>query len=249
MSEINLPWLDPHDEHAPFPSPESALDHPEGLVAAGGDLSPMRLLRAYYEGLFPWYEEDQPILWWSPNPRGVIEPKEFILHKSLIRTLRRSQYSISYDTAFKDVITACSEPRKGTRGTWITKDMIHAYVHLHQLKHAHSIEVWDSEHQLIGGVYGISIGTIFFGESMFSRKTDASKIALLYLSAYLDTWNFDLIDTQLPSDHLSFLGGKEMIRKDYLSRLANYTKKSPSVDAWKPDQILDVNEWINSIQA
>ncbi len=248
MSEINLPWLDPFDEHAPFPSPESALDHPEGLVAAGGDLSPTRLLRAYYEGLFPWYEEDQPILWWSPNPRGVILPKEFIAHKSLIKSLKRKNCVITYDTAFKDVITACSQPRKTTRGTWITQDMIEAYVRLHQLNHAHSIEVWNSEKQLIGGVYGISIGSIFFGESMFSRETDASKIALLYLSAYLDTWKFDLIDTQLPSDHLTFLGGKEISRENYLSQLSNLTKKTPSPEAWKQGKIIDISEWLQSIK-
>ena len=248
MSEINLPWLDPYDEHAPFPSPESALDHPEGLVAAGGDLSPTRLLRAYYEGLFPWYEEDQPILWWSPNPRGIIKPKEFIAHKSLLKTLKRKGYSIRYDTAFEDVITACSEPRKSTRGTWITQDMIHAYVRLHQLNYAHSMEVWNKDNQLIGGVYGISIGTVFFGESMFSKETDASKIALLYLSAYLDTWNFELIDTQLPSDHLSSLGGKEMTRNDYLSLLAEYTQKIPDSSAWENGQTLDVYKWLSSIK-
>ena len=248
MSEINLPWLDPFDEHAPFPSPESALEHPEGLVAAGGDLSPTRLLRAYYEGLFPWYEEDQPILWWSPNPRGVITPKEFIAHKSLLKSIKRKKYVISYDSAFRDVITACSEPRKTTRGTWITPDMIHAYIRLHQLNHAHSVEVWNSDNQLIGGVYGISIGTIFFGESMFSRETNASKIALLYLSALLDTWNFELIDTQLPSDHLSSLGGKGMSRNDYLSILGILTKKAPSPDAWNQGKIIDITEWLQSIK-
>ena len=244
MSNINLPWLDPKDPHYPFPSPDDALDSPEGLVAAGGDLSPTRLLRAYREGIFPWYEEDQPILWWSPNPRGILFPKKFIAHKSLLRTLRRKDWKITYDQAFRHVMTACAEPRSYTRGTWITKEMINAYCHLHQLSHAHSFEVWDEVGKLIGGIYGIAIGSIFFGESMFSRETDASEIALLYLSAYLDHWGYHLLDTQLPSDHLEFLGGEYIPRKEYLTHLNVLTPKLPADDAWQKDVSLDILNWL-----
>ena len=248
MSEINLPWLDPHNENAPFPSPEDALDNPEGLVAAGGDLSPTRILRAYHQGLFPWYEEDQPILWWSPNPRGILYPKSFIAHKSLLRTLKRHCWKITYDEAFQEVMKACAEPRDYARGTWITQDMIRAYYNLHQLNYAHSVEVRDQSNQLIGGIYGTSIGTIFFGESMFSRTTDSSKIALLYLCAYLDTWGYSVMDTQLPSNHLSSLGGIEISREDYLSLLSKHTKGQTSQNAWEKGLELDITSWLNRIK-
>ncbi len=245
MSEINLPWIDPHDVHAPFPSPNCALDQPPGLVAAGGDLNPTRVLRAYYEGLFPWYEEDQPILWWSPDPRGVLYPINFITHKSLLRTLKRHKWKITYDESFEDVIKGCAQPRKDARGTWITNEMIHAYKRLHELNHAHSIEVRDESEDLIGGVYGISIGTIFFGESMFSNEPDASKVALLYLSAYLDHWGYKIIDTQLPSEHLASLGGTEISRNEYLEKLSRFTKESCAADAWKPNEVIDIHEFIH----
>ena len=246
MSELNLPWLDPFDEHAPFPAPESALNDPEGLVAAGGDLSPARVMRAYHEGLFPWYEEGQPILWWSPNPRGVLYPKNFIAHKSLLRTLNNNRWRVSYNESFSDVMTACAEPRNNSRGTWITNDMLQAYTQLHKLKFAHSLEVWDESNSLIGGVYGISIGAIFFGESMFSRTTDASKVALLYLSAYLDTWGYEMIDTQLPSEHLTSLGGSEIPREQYLTALSQLTQKSHHPDAWEKEIPIDVQSWLKN---
>jgi len=244
MSNINLPWLDPNNQDAPFPSAESALTDPEGLVAAGGDLKSTRLLRAYHEGLFPWYEEDQPILWWSPNPRGVLYPKNFIAHKSLLRTIKNNHWRISYNQSFLEVMKACAEPRNNSRGTWITNDMLDAYVHLHELKHAHSLEVWNESEQLIGGVYGISIGTIFFGESMFSRSTDASKVALLYLSAYLDSWEYSIIDTQLPSAHLTSLGGSEMARDKYLWLLSKFTKQSSNSSAWQEQPGIDIYNWL-----
>ena len=151
MSEINLPWLNSSDPESPFPPAESALKDPEGLVAAGGDLKPTRLLRAYHQGLFPWYEEDQPILWWSPNPRGVLYPRNFIAHKSLLRSIKKNHWQISYDKSFLDVMHACAEPRNNSRGTWITNDMINAYDHLHKLNHAHSLEVRNQSGNLIGG--------------------------------------------------------------------------------------------------
>ncbi|MDW3094509.1 MAG: leucyl/phenylalanyl-tRNA--protein transferase [Gammaproteobacteria bacterium] len=244
MSDINLPWLDPNNQDAPFPPAESALKDPEGLVAAGGDLEPTRLLRAYHQGLFPWYEEGQPILWWSPNPRGILYPKDFIAHKSLIRKIKNNSWRISYNKAFLEVMKACAEPRNNSRSTWITQDMIQAYVKLYEIKQAHSLEVWDEENNLIGGVYGISIGTIFFGESMFSRMTDASKVALLYLSAYLDTWGYKVIDTQLPSPHLSSIGGSKMSRNNYLSLLSELTPKSCSRNAWLAEPEIDILGWI-----
>ena len=248
MSGINLPWLDSHDPNAPFPSAESALKDPEGLVAAGGDLKAPRLLRAYHEGLFPWYEEDQPILWWSPNPRGVLYPRDFIAHKSLLRSLKKSHWKISYDQSFLEVMKACAEPRSNSRGTWITTDMIEAYTHLHKLNYAHSIEVHNDSGELIGGVYGISIGTIFFGESMFSRVTNASKVALLYLSAYLDSWGYNIIDTQLPSAHLASLGGSEMRRDKYLQLLTEFTALSTHDNAWKAPPEIDISRWLSKIK-
>ena len=246
MSNINLPWLDPKDPHYPFPSADEALDSPEGLVAAGGDLSPVRLLRAYRQGIFPWYEEGQPILWWSPDPRGILYPKKFNVHKSLIRTLKRQPWKVTYDQAFRHVMIACAGPRSYSKGTWITQDMINAYCHLHQLGHAHSLEVWDQSDKLIGGIYGISMGRLFFGESMFSRQTDASKVALLYLSVYLELWGYQLLDTQLPSDHLKFLGGEPIPRHQYLSLLAQYSQVPPADTAWENDYTVDILNWINT---
>ena len=248
MSKINLPWLDPHNENAPFPSPKQALDNPRGLVAAGGDLSPARILRAYRLGLFPWYEQGQPILWWSPNPRGVLYPNAFIAHKSLQKTLKRRCWQITYDESFQDVIAACAQPRDYARSTWITQDMMRAYCHLHQLNHAHSVEVCDQSGDLIGGIYGLSIGTIFFAESMFSRVTDTSKVALLYLCAYLDNWGYTLIDTQLPSSHLTSLGGIEISRKDYLSRLSKHIEAAPHYHAWQKGHSIDIHHWLCQIK-
>ncbi len=248
MSDINLPWLDENDPDAPFPPAETALKDPEGLVAAGGGLESVRLLRAYHQGLFPWYEEDQPILWWSPNPRGILYPKNFIVHKSLLRSIKKNSWQITYNKAFQEVMKACAEPRNNSRGTWITQEMIQAYVKLHESKQAHSLEVWDEEDNLIGGVYGISIGAIFFGESMFSRTTNASKVALLYLSAYLDIWDYKVIDTQLPSTHLSSLGGSKMTRKDYLKLLSKLTHQSSNSNAWLAGEKIDILHWINNLK-
>ena len=249
MSQINLPWLDPHNENAPFPSPEQALDHPHGLVAAGGDLSPTRILRAYRLGLFPWYEQGQPILWWSPDPRGVLYPNAFIAHKSLHRTLKRRAWHITYDESFQDVMIACAQPRDYARSTWITADMIRAYYHLHQLNHAHSVEVRVQSGRLIGGIYGIGIGAIFFAESMFGNMTDASKVALLYLCAYLDRWKYALIDTQLPSSHLVSLGGIEISRQDYLSHLSKHIKTHPHNNAWEKGQSIDIHHWLHQLKS
>lgn len=243
MTEVNLTWLDPSDANAPFPSPENALDYPEGLVAAGGDLNHVRLLRAYREGIFPWYERQQPILWWSPDPRGVLYPRKFIVHRSLKKTLTKNDWHISFDKAFNGVIDACAEPRSYTRSTWITPEMKDAYNYLHQLQHAHSVEVWDGNDELIGGIYGIAMGQIFFGESMFSRVSDASKVALLYLSAFLDSWGYAVIDTQLPSPHLNSLGGIEISRADYLQLLQQLVNEQVASSAWQAGQNINITQW------
>lgn len=245
MTKVHLPWLDSHNPHAPFPDPEEALDYPEGLVAAGGDLSSPRLLHAYKKGIFPWYEQGQPILWWSPNPRGIIYPKGFIAHRSLLRSFRRNSWRTSYDTAFREVMSGCAEPRAYSSNTWITQEMLNAYCDLHQLGHAHSVEVWDTENHLVGGIYGIAIGSIFFGESMFSRKTDASKIALLFLCAYVDSWGYKVIDTQLTSKHLSSLGGCQMDRSEYLQSVKICIRDKVSAQAWNKQQSINIKEWIS----
>lgn len=245
MTKVHLPWLDSHNPNAPFPDPEEALDYPEGLVAAGGDLSSTRLLNAYMKGIFPWYEQGQPILWWSPNPRGIIYPKDFIAHRSLLRSLRRSSWRISYDTAFREVMIGCAEPRAYSKNTWITQEMLNAYCDLHQQGHAHSVEVWDMENHLVGGIYGIAIGSIFFGESMFSRKTDASKIALLFLCAYADNWGYKVIDTQLTSKHLSSLGGCSMARSEYIQSVKISTQEKVSAQAWSNQKNINIEEWLS----
>ena len=245
MSADDLTWLDPANTDAAFPHPSQALSNPEGLLAAGGDLSPTRILRAYKQGIFPWYSDDQPILWWSPNPRGVLWPREFIAHTSLKRVINKG-WRVSYDQAFESVIRACAEPRADDQGTWVTEEMIQAYCELHALGAAHSIEVWNDEEQLIGGVYGIALGKLFAGESMFSRQSGGSKIALLYLSAYLDSWDYILIDTQLSSEHLTSLGGSTMSRESYLDLLQAATHESVAAQAWQPGQDMDVTHWLET---
>ena len=197
-----------------FPDPECALDEPNGLLAAGGDLEPRRLLHAYRRGIFPWFSEGQPILWWSPDPRAVLWPDALKVGRSLRRTLRRGTFTITGDTAFDRVVRECAAPRAGRDGTWITPRMAAAYGRLHRAGHAHSIECWRGA-DLAGGLYGIAIGRVFFGESMFSRASDASKAAL----AHLCTLGFGLIDCQLPNPHLARLGAVEMDRRRFRARL------------------------------
>lgn len=202
-----------------FPPDTDALASPNGLLAIGGDLSPNRLLAAYRRGIFPWYEEGQPILWWTPEPRLVFDPQHFHVSRSLRRTLNRGLFTVSWDTAFARVITACAQPRRTTTGTWITRDMQQAYIRLAELGHAHSIEVWHEE-RLVGGVYGVAMGAAFFGESMFSHETDASKVALHALCTRLADFRDALLDAQIPSPHLLSLGGELLSREQFLNRLA-----------------------------
>lgn len=213
---IHLPWLDQNPAH--FPPLEHALDDPDGLLAAGGDLSPLRLVNAYAQGIFPWYEADQPILWWSPNPRTVLQPGEVHLSRSMRKLLRKQPYRLSFDTCFSAVIDACAAPRHAAGGTWITAEMREAYIELNRLGIAHSVEMWH-EDELVGGLYGVALGKVFFGESMFARRDNASKIAFACLCHYLAQWEFELIDCQVASDHLFSLGAYEITRSDFADAL------------------------------
>lgn len=212
-------WLDPQDPDAPFPPVEHALREPDGLLAIGGDLAPARLLRAYRQGIFPWYSAGQPILWWSPDPRAVLFPDAVNVSRSLRKTLRRAPFEVSLDRAFDAVIAACAGPRPGADGTWITREMQAAYVELHRLGHAHSVEAWDGEH-LVGGLYGIAIGRAFFGESMFSLVPDASKVTFIHLVRQLQDWGFELVDCQVQTGHLARLGARPIARVEFLRLLA-----------------------------
>lgn len=216
-----LPWLPPTPIQ--FPPTDTALDDPDGLLAAGGALTPAWLLAAYRRGIFPWYSDDQPILWWSPDPRMVLFPEELKVRRSLAKRLRNGGFSTSLDRAFAAVIEACAETRAAHEGTWITAEMRHAYLALHRLGHAHSVEVWREE-ELVGGLYGVAIGRMFFGESMFSRERDASKIALVALARHLQAAGGGLIDCQMHTAHLASLGARDIARDSFLDYLEQYAR-------------------------
>ena len=212
--------------------PPVHLSEPNGLLAVGGDLSSERLLTAYKTGIFPWFAELEPILWWSPDPRCLLFPNKFHVSKSLKQVIRSNKFIVKFDTCFKDVITSCSKvERKEGDGTWILQDMIEAYTNLYHQGYAHSVEVF-LENQLVGGLYGISLGACFFGESMFHTHTDASKIALYSLSQKLLEWNFHFIDCQLPTPHLLSLGAEEITRKKYLELLKKAIKTESKRGVW-----------------
>lgn len=219
-----------------FPPLEQALHSPNGLLAAGGDLSPERLLGAYRRGIFPWFSEGEPILWWSPNPRMVLFPKEFKISNSLSKTLRNRSYEIRTDSAFEQVMRACAAPRDGQNGTWIHEEMIAAYCELHRLGFAHSVETW-MDGELVGGLYGMSLGRMFYGESMFSRRTDASKIALAHLAAQLEKWDFGMIDCQMNTPHLSSLGAREIPRGEFVTRLEQLAGLPAIPSPWRFDKL------------
>lgn len=211
-----IPWLPPEPA---FPALARALAEPNGLLAAGGDLSPQRLLAAYRRGIFPWFSAGDPILWWSPDPRMVLLPEQLKISRSLAKTLRNGNYQVRLDTSFADVIRACAgRPRAGQPGTWITDEMQEAYGELHRLGHAHSVETW-IDGTLAGGLYGIAIGRAFYGESMFADRRDASKIALAHLCAYLKQRGFGIIDCQMETRHLASLGARPIARRDFAARL------------------------------
>ncbi len=252
-----------------FPPVTHALRSPNGLLAAGGDLSAARVLEAYRQGIFPWFSEGEPILWWSPDPRMVLFPSEFKISHSLRKTLRNGHYEVRTDSAFEQVMRACAAPREGASGTWILEEMIQAYCELHRMGYAHSVEIWmpkksnqfqiegetrrqgandedsasstarstrGSQHsitdelELVGGLYGMALGRMFYGESMFSRKTDASKIALAHLCAQLSRWNFGMIDCQMNTPHLSSLGAREIPRSEFIMRLKELIHCPPVTD-------------------
>jgi leucyl/phenylalanyl-tRNA--protein transferase len=214
-----ITWLAPDDPPERFPPHESALRDPPGLLAAGGDLRPARLLAAYARGIFPWYSPGQPVLWWSPDPREVLWPREFHRSRSLGRALRRRGFCLHEDRAFRAVVDACAAPRSRSPGTWITAEMRAAYGVLHQHGFAHSYEIWRGD-ALLGGLYGVRLGPVFFGESMFSREADASKAALAGLVARSGALGIELIDCQLPSAHLRSLGSRPIPRGEFLAVLA-----------------------------
>ena len=220
-----------------FPPVELALREPNGLLAAGGDLSPARLLDAYRHGIFPWFSAGDPILWWSPDPRMVLIPGELRVSHSLRKTLRRGKYEVRTDTAFEQVMRACAAPRDEEGGTWIQEGMIAAYVRLHRLGVAHSVETW-LEGELAGGLYGVGIGRMFYGESMFSRRTDASKIALAHLCAQLERWNFGMIDCQMNTSHLASLGAREIPRIQFLEHLRELVNYPDIATPWRFDHDL-----------
>lgn len=231
---MHLTWLDPHNDNQPFPHPNRALTEPDGLLAAGGNLTPRRLLRAYRMGIFPWYSADQPILWWSPDPRLVLLPECLKVSRSLRKTLRKGLFAITADTAFEQVVAACAGPRQGEPGTWITSEMFRAYCRLHRLGHAHSIETWQ-QGELVGGLYGVSLGRVFYGESMFSWISDASKIALVALAAQLQRWEFAVIDCQVTTAHLLSMGAVDIPRSSFLQLLECYCPQPGQPGPWRLD--------------
>jgi leucyl/phenylalanyl-tRNA--protein transferase len=214
-----IPWLRPGAAPEDFPPVEQALTEPDGLLCAGGDLAPARLLEAYRRGIFPWYSTGQPILWWSPDPRAVLRPEALKVSRSLARTMRRGALRTTVDAGFEAVLTACADPDLRPEGTWITASMHQAYLRLHASGHAHSVETWLGE-RLVGGIYGVALGRVFFGESMFSRATDASKVALVRLCAELRARGYRLVDCQVASPHLARLGAEPMPRRRFTALLA-----------------------------
>ena len=228
-----IPWLSPSD---PFPPVERALHDPNGLLAAGGDLSPRRLLEAYVRGIFPWFGDDDPVLWWSPDPRMVLFVDEFHVSRSLRKSIRSGRFEVRFDTAFRAVMLACGEPRPDQEGTWITPEMLDAYSRLAELGYGHSVESW-VDGELVGGLYGVAIGRMFYGESMFARRTDASKVALAATVRQLARWGFRLIDCQMPTQHLASLGAREIPRALFLRLVAEAGAQPPVPSPWRFDTL------------
>jgi leucyl/phenylalanyl-tRNA--protein transferase len=228
---MSIPWLGIRD---PFPPDEHALDEPNGLLAAGGDLSPARLLDAYARGIFPWFNDEDPVLWWTPDPRMVLFPRELHVSRSLRRVLRSSAFTVTLDTAFEAVIEGCAAPRPDQDGTWITDDIKEAYSQLASLGYAHSVEAW-SNGELAGGLYGVALGRVFFGESMFSRVPNASKVALATLTQQLERWAFTIIDCQMATSHLASLGAREIPRAEFVRLIGSGRVHPPVPSPWRFD--------------
>jgi leucyl/phenylalanyl-tRNA---protein transferase len=233
---LSLPKL---DHHLQFPEPEQALVEPDGLLAFGGDLSVARLCLAYSNGIFPWFSEGEPILWWSPTVRGILELDDFICHKSLRKLARSGRYRVTLNHDFESVIQCCARVPRTDKGTWITAAMIAAYTELHHQGYAHSIEVWQQD-ELVGGLYGVSIGRVFCGESMFHVRDNTSKLAFFYLVKWLKQHQFDFIDCQLPNPHLNTLGCSTLPREAFLRRLKKACVQSVSSKCWESETLSDV---------
>jgi len=229
-----IPWLGPDD---PFPPVERARRRPNGLLAAGGDLSSARLIDAYAHGIFPWFSKGDPVLWWCPDPRMVLFVSEFHVSKSLGRVLRSGRMRVTFDTALADVMAGCAQTVEGRESTWITENMIEAYTALATRGIAHSVETWMSD-ELVGGLYGVALGRMFFGESMFTRQSNASKVALVELVRHLDRWGFEMIDCQMPTGHLTSFGAREIPRTEFLERLRGLVAQPGAPGPWAIDRHL-----------
>lgn len=232
---MTIPWLTPDD---PFPPVEGALVDPNGLLAAGGELSPDRLIDAYSRGIFPWFNEGDPLLWWSPDPRMVLFVDELNVSRSLRRVVAAGTFDVTLDTAFADVMAGCAAPRgrdgDDEPGTWITDEMTTAYRELAAMGIAHSVEVWQGG-ALVGGLYGVALGRMFYGESMFSRVSNASKVALVHLVRQLKAWGFELIDCQMSTDHLASLGAREIPRGEFLKKVDSLVREAGVPGPWRLD--------------
>ena len=224
-----IPFLSYTD---PFPPVDEALREPNGLLAAGGDLSPERLVAAYAEGIFPWFGEDDPILWWSPDPRMVLHVNEVHVSRSLGKVIRAGRFQFTMDRAFKDVLRGCAETRRDHEGTWITGDMEEAYTQMAALGYAHSVEAWQ-DGALVGGLYGVAIGRMFFGESMFTRVSDSSKAALVQFAWQLERWGMPMIDCQMSTRHLASLGARDVPRADFLRDVRSLVQQPGPPAPWR----------------
>jgi leucyl/phenylalanyl-tRNA--protein transferase len=225
-------WLSEDDRVDAFPPVTAALKEPDGLLAAGGDLSPARLQAAYRRGIFPWYSRGQPILWWSPDPRAVLFPAGLKVSRSLAKTIRNAGFSVRFDTSFAEVIAACGDSKLRAEGTWIVREMRAAYSKLHELGLAHSVEVWRGQ-ALVGGLYGVALGRVFYGESMFSRERDASKVALKFLCDELRRREFVLIDCQMATPHLLSLGAQLIPRSEFIAAIAAHAQPPDPAGRWE----------------
>ncbi len=229
---MQLTVLNPNNPEQDFPPVTKALREPDGLLAIGGCLSQSRLLNAYRHGVFPWYNPGEPILWWSPDPRLILFPDQLVISRSLRKTLRKAIFSVTFDQAFNEVITACADPRKDSTGTWITTAVNSAYNQLHKAGFAHSVETWQDD-KLVGGLYGVALGQVFFGESMFHTQTDASKVAFATLVEQLQSWGYRLIDCQVHTRHLESFGARQIDRNAFIKLLDQYCDIPVKPSAWR----------------
>lgn len=239
---LSLHLLNPNQPTEAFPPVDSAWDEPNGLLAVGGDLSVTRLENAYRSGIFPWFGPEEPIYWWSPDPRAVLFPGRIRISRSLRKSIRNKGYNIVFDKNFPAVVRACAAPRSYTAGTWITEDMLAAYCRLYDAGLAHSVEVYTRQGQLVGGLYGVVAGGVFCGESMFSRAPDTSKIAFVALAYHLLKWGFFLIDCQISNSHLRSMGSEEISRERFRNILLN-NPETPAAADWQIDQSADLSRW------